>query len=513
MIRVLALLLIAALARPVSAEEFGTSIEGSFLGPDGEMLEIDPMYQRHFALGPPHYMRSLAWQVGLLTLGTAWYWLEADVNARDWDYPNFLDRFSSKGVRFDNNSFTINHFSHPTAGAFYYLTARGNNFGVAGAALTSFLTSAVWEFGLEFREKVSINDQVFTPGAGIAMGEIFYRLGHYLNSAPGGGTWVHKALGWVIGWPVAVHRWLDDVPPVDDGMADSLGFSAAYSHRFRLAWRGATEEDTLGDTGFLQGAELEFDLVAMPGFMRPGKFSVLFDDGNFTHFDGAFAFNEAGEAAHMDFWFESALYGQYQQNMEGPEDAISGMASRLSITFAFEHVQRWKPGPRDRRAVLHLPGANAAVWVALGGLVGHLELALHPDFSAIDSVAFPLWKGNHEEVLARSVVEKHGYYIGYGGTTWILADLSYKGLALEGRIRYGHVNSIEGIDRAQEDIDNDIELEDDILEYRARFGYSAPDWLVSGRLEYQFIERKGSAAGASGLRSWNRYVATAGVQF
>jgi RES domain-containing protein len=495
------------------AQEVGYTMEGFLLGPDGDELEIEPIYRRHFTLREPNYLRTLAWQVALLTGGTAWYWIEADTNARDWDYPNFLDRLTLDAIRFDNNSFTINHLSHPVSGGFYYLTARGNELGVAGASLTSFLSSAVWEFGLEFREKVSINDQIHTPGAGIAMGEVFYRLGHYLNSAPGGGGWAHQTFAWLLGWPVAIHRWLDDVPPVNDGLKDSLGFSAAYHHRFRLAWRGGYEEDAFHDTGMLQGFQTEIDLVAIPGFQKPGKFTLLFDDGNFTRFDGAFAWKQNGDAAHVDLWFESALYGQYQQDYTGFEDAITGMASRLSITFAFEHVQRWEPSPRDRRAVLHLPGANAAAWGAYKGLVGRVELALHPDFVSMDSLAFPLWKGNHKETLAQSVVEDHGYYFGLGGTTWIAASLAYQGLELDGRIRFGHVNSIEGIDRAQEKIQNEVEMEDDLLEYRARLGYSHPTWLASARLEYQFIERRGSAGLAEGLRSWNRYTLTTGIQF
>ncbi|MEZ4468042.1 MAG: DUF3943 domain-containing protein [bacterium] len=494
--------------------QVGNTIEGSFMGPDGEPRDLEPTYRLHFSLGKPHHLRNLAFQVGILTIGTSWYWLEADANARDWDYPNFIDRLSIDAFRFDNNHFTINHLSHPISGGAYYLSARASNLGVAGASLTAFLSSAVWEFGLEFREKVSLNDQMFTPGAGIAIGEAYYRLAHYLNSAPGGGTFLHKSLAWLIGFPVALQRWADGIDPVDDDLVDSLGFSGAYTHRFRLAWRGAIEDDPFGAEELAQGFQLEGDLIAIPGFQKPGKFSLLFEDGNFTHFDVALAFEkDTGEGAHVDLWMDSALWGQYQQDYTGPPDAISGLASRLSLSFSFEHVQRWVPRPRDRRAVLHLPGANAAVWGAYKGLIAHLELALHPDFTAMDSLAFPLWKGIHPDLTARSVTESRGYYFGWGGSSWLAASLRYGGLELDGRIRFTYVTSIEDLDRAQEKIDEDVEMQDSLLEYRAALGYAIPDWLASARLELQHMARRGQAGRARGFRKWNRYAASVGMQF
>ena len=80
------------------------------------------------------------------------------------------------------------------------------------------------------------------------------------------------------------------------------------------------------------------ELVAIPGFQKPGTFSVLFDDGNFTRFDGSFGWKTNGEPAQIDLWFESALVGQYQQDYAGVEGAVTGVASRLSVTFAFEQA-------------------------------------------------------------------------------------------------------------------------------------------------------------------------------
>lgn len=495
--------------------DLGRTRTGWFLGPKGNRLEVDAIYQAHFATPPPHHVRNILWQVGILGLGTIWYWTNAQANAADWEFTgrDFGDRFSFDGIRFDNNHFTINHISHPVAGGGYYLAARSNHYSVGYSSLIAFAMSGVWEVGLEWRERISVNDMMFTPGAGIAMGEAYYRLSHYLNSAPDGGNWVHKSLAWAIGWPVALNRWLDDVPVVDDGLSDSLGFSAAYAHRFRLAYQTVkVDGDPAGDPGQLQGFRIEGEMVAIPGFQRPGTLAILYDDGNFTQFDFGMLF-VGGEAAEIDLWIDAAVWGYYQQHYSGPPDAISGTAGTLALSFAFEHVQRWLPSPQDRRAILHLPGGRLGVWSAWDGLIGHFEIGLHPDFTSIDSLAYPVWRDRHPRETARSVLEDRGYYYGWGGTTWVSADLRYGGFELEGGVRLSYANSIEGLDRHEEDITREADFEDSLIEYHGAIGFSDRVSALSSRLELTRIERAGRTEGVSRARAWNYLGFSLGLQF
>lgn len=507
------------LAMPARAQELMLNQDepraGKFLGPQGEWLEVDAVYVEHFARGSPHHLRHAAWQAGILGLGAVWYWSNLATNSTDWEFntAEFAERFTVDAMRFDNNHFTINHLAHPVAGGGYYLAARVHDYGLGYSALISIAMSALWEAGLEWRERISLNDMMFTPGAGIAMGEAYYRLSHYLNSAPDGGNWAHKTLGWVIGWPVAVNRWIDGKQPVGDELYDDLGLSAAYAHRFRLAYQNVSVDDPEGAPGTLHGLHIESEMVAIPGFQRPGKLAIVFDDGNFTEFDVSMLWNEKGEAAQLDLWFDSAVWGFYQQNFEGPPEAITGFAGTLALSFAFEHVQRWLPGPRDRRAVLHLPGGRLGIWSAYKGLVHSLQVGLHPDFSSIDSLAFPLWKAENPRTLGRSVLEDRGYYFGWGGTTWVSTGLKYRGLEIDAKVRLTFVNSIEGNDRHQEEIDYDGDFEDSLTEFKASIGYSDPTWLLSARVEGAHIERVGRANGLSAQRAWNQLALTTGFQF
>lgn len=500
-------------------EEFGLAIgetrAGKFIGFDGTELELDPVYKAHLSKGEPKHLRNLIWQAGVLGIGVTWYWLNAQANASDWEFNsgNFADRFTLDAIRFDNNSFTINHLAHPIAGGGYYLSARVNDYGVGMSSAWAFASSLIWEAGLEWRERISINDMIFTPGAGIAMGETYYRLSHYLNSAPDGGTWAHKALAWALGWPVALNRWIDDVPPVNDGVADDLGFSGAYTHRFRLAAQTAQEQgDFRGDAGLLSGFRLEFDLNAVPGFQRPGALALMFYDGNFTRFDGSFFWADEGMAI-VDLLFESVVVGYYQQQYTGPVEAVSGSAGRVAMAFAFEHVQRDLPAPRDRRALLHLPGLQLKVWYAHTGWIFDAELALNPDFSSVDSIAFPYWKAQNPTETERSVLELQGYFLGWGGTTRLETTLRKGGLFLRGRLRLSYATAIEGYDREREKVTEQSNLEDTIVEAYAAAGYTHRPSLVSGRLEFRRFGRTGRMGGEVRDRQWKHIALSLGVEF
>jgi hypothetical protein len=91
----------------------------------------------------PHPFRAAVEMVGILGLGTAWYWIKKEQNRPDWDFPSLEDRLLTfEAVRFDNNQFVTNHILHPTAGSSYYLFSRVNGLGPFTSIGYSFASSA-----------------------------------------------------------------------------------------------------------------------------------------------------------------------------------------------------------------------------------------------------------------------------------------------------------------------------------------------------------------------------------
>ena len=123
----------------------------------------------------------------------------------------------------------MNHLAHTGAGMYCHVFSRANGL-------------PLWAASLEFKEKISINDEVTTSLGGVAVGEALFQLGDYLTSAPGGGNVFNQVAAWTIGLPIAAHDGRSPPP----GREDNLGLSARYWHRFELDLE-ATRLSSSGD--------------------------------------------------------------------------------------------------------------------------------------------------------------------------------------------------------------------------------------------------------------------------
>jgi len=131
----------------------------------------------------------------LMGLGAAWYWNDLELQRPDWvlkwDRESWKMKLTSfDAVRFDTNAFHINAFGHSSQAVLAYHAGRGNGLGLAGAtALNTFYTFA-WEYLIEFREYVSLNDLVINTISGPALGEPLWQIGDYFRS--GKKTWYNE---------------------------------------------------------------------------------------------------------------------------------------------------------------------------------------------------------------------------------------------------------------------------------------------------------------------------------
>lgn len=445
----------------------------------------------------PSYWRAMGETTLFLGAGTAWYWANRDENSRDWDYDSLSGRFEDGHIRFDNNHYTINNLVHPLDGGAYYLFARANGLPVHEAFAMSAMASTFWEYVLEYRERVSINDMVLTPGGGMVLGEATFQLADYLSSAPDRGTWAHELAAWTLGFPVRVHDALDGRRP-PDGPVDNLGFSSRRRHDFRVAYESL--RPNRGPPS--HGVNVHIRLDSLRGHDRPGNFRLFFADGNHVELGVRAGFNDNG-ATEVDVRSDIGVLGYYSQSFDRLGDGASA-AARLGL--GFEHVQRWHPEPSDRISTLHLPGPSLELRGRNGNLQGRLQVDLSPDFAALDGIAFPLWKALNPGETTKSVTEEFYYYYGFGGSARFEASGSWHGLELGGRVRYSHYDSIDGLDREQESITNDLNLGDDLYEWGGWLGWADREALTHVRVGLEGIRRTGTA-GDVAVRQNRRRVA------
>jgi len=270
------------------------------------------------------------------------------------------------------------------------------------------------------------------------------------------------------------------------GARDALGYSAAYWHRFSVSHGVADVASERGDHGTLQDLLFEAKFVAMPGFLRPGRFSLNFGQGNFTEARLRTSLAD-GWLKDVDLWFGSDLVGHYRQDYTGSPDALVGSGAMLAASVDMRYVDRWLFNRRDQFAIFHFLGPSGKVWFGLGGgLMAAAEGRLHLDFAGITSPAYQLLVAQRGADGTKTVLQLQNYYQGVGVSGRLAASLNLAGLEVAGHARYGTYRSVDGLDRFATPLD--AMNTDQIIELGASLSYSPPAAPLSFRVGSETID-------------------------
>lgn len=418
----------------------------------------------------PHYGVAAVEGLLIVGVGAIWYFAAIEENKLDWDIDSLRQRFSRESVRYDSNTFRMNFLLHPLSGAAYYSFPRSNGLPVAAAFTYSVVSSMLWEFGLEFNERLSINDIVTTSIGGMPIGEFIFRLGRYLNSAPGGGSALSRAFGYTLGVEQAfVDRALDGRRGAPDGtVTDGLGYDAAIAHRFSIdtgLGLGRTDTD---DAFFRYDVRVSGDLVALPGYMRPGAFDRAFADANITHLEVRGIGGARG--AGTELYADTVLAGYFAQDIARTDRGMRGFAVAIGSSVGYTHRRERHATFRDKLGITHLPGLAVDANVLLGRYGVALRGRLHGDFAGVHSMAFDEWADANPGVPTKTVLAREGYYFGWGYSARAELEVTLPYVRLGASGYYGQYHSDEGLDRAQEEVDAggvDVRASDRVIDAEA----------------------------------------------
>jgi len=394
----------------------------------------------------PHYLQA-ALEAGIfLGLQTVSYWARPAANQFDWDDPAFKSRVNLSAVRFDNNLAFTNFVLHPLSGGGSYWIARTNDVSVPESELYTAAASIVWEFALEWREEVSINDMIVTTAGGIPLGAFASQLSDYLNSTPENPTLEKTTAKTVLAFPKLLHPWRVD-PNSGDGRLppDSLGFSSAFWHRFRIGYENAVVDDGKGQDR-LNCIQADGELVSMAGFLGPGRFDKIFAHDNFTEFHLRVGFTPEGDT-DVQFRSSGTLVGWYSQNFRPARHGVVGHGELVGFANGLRYVERTYAQSRDMYFFTDILGISTGLWLGLGRLKLRFLGDAHYDFGAAQALALPLFRQQHPYEELKSVLEVQGYDFGIGPSARIRGEVSTFGFSLGGYADYGVLRMIGGMDR------------------------------------------------------------------
>ena len=485
-------------------------------------MELLPDYGLQSLRRPKkRFGRAVLEGVGHIVYATASYWIRQDVMKEDWEYQWTWEDQKKRflfvdGMRFDSNTFTFN-WTHSLAGALYYNYARANNINPLGSFLFSFGISYFWEFVVEFKEVISINDVIGTPMGGINIGESMFQLGRYFRSRRP--TFFNKILRILSNPVLSMNEWIDR-----KRIKNQYAFKDDYWHDCRLFAGSRFDSFSNGASDAFLQVGMENQLVILPGYGMPGAVSGSVKRTLFAEFDVGGVIGEKG-LYEFNIFAKSVLFGYFSQDVrtkgtgtmadyipgmrdDMDNDDREGYALFLGVATTFDMIKNDPlklPGNGENPDIPDYPDReDKHVIVNLGPTVDfslfhrdwkiRLVADAYGDFSLIHSHAFKRYSELFQFGQTKSTLENHGYYYALGVTLSSMLQVNYSNFELKGKLKYHYFNSIEGWDRFQKDMadEDDFDLKDQRLRYNMSLGYRIPNTSLQLVLGMEEIDRRGS---------------------
>jgi len=475
--------------------------------------------------------RAVLEGVGHFAYSTSSYWIRQDVMMEDWEYLFTWEDQKKRflfidGMRFDSNNFTFN-WTHAGAGAIYYNYARANRLNPLESFLYSFGASYFWEFVIEFKEVVSINDVISTPMGGISIGESLFQLGRLFRSRKP--TFLNKIARFFSNPMLSLNEWLDRKK-----YKNQYAFDMDYWNDSRVFFgpRFDTYPGSAANSFLQLGLESQINLI--PEYGQPGVFSRAIKHTVFTEFDiggtlnrkGLYEFNAFAKSVPLGYFKQNIHPAKSHANTYNPNKQGNNMNSPGDETAPYDHEEYvgyslfWGlascfevfkkdpiiveemigtentvdfPERNDKFCIINLLGPTVDFSLFHKDLKVRLVADAYGDFSLIHSLAFKKYSQLNEFGQTKSTLENHGYYYALGITLSSMLQVNYSNLELKGIFKYHYFDSIEGLDRFQKDMadEDDFDLKDQRWRYNISLGYRIPHTPVQLVLGMEHWDRKG----------------------
>ena len=455
-------------AEGILRQEF-SAIDG--VGPERQVLETLEMNIIDGPLGgpttpglPANHWRNAFWNGLALGLATWWYLSYDDLNSEDWDFTGFytddpelemrpqIEKWRGlDGWRFDDNIMVFNSPLHPMAGAGYYIMARGNNLGIWGAILTANISSFVWEAVIEHHEVMSINDSIYTGFAGIPLGEAYHQLGQFFRS--GERNWVNQTMSWIFATHLQLHDLIDGTAPLYLGERDEMGWPVDTWNRFVIQ-PGFSAASTQGSDVVRYDGEIagSAELKRLPDFRRQGSHSQWFTGPIGVELASSFSTGQPDAGVYTWHLYGALDFaGYYHQNLRSSPRGKVGASHFVGLGMAFKHIQHRFDGFLDRYGIMNLPGLRLDSSFFAGPVDLRFRWGVHPDFTHTDALAYPTFEAQSGRRAARTVLENHGYYYGWGLTSALGVELNMSPLKISWQWDRHWARSINAMDRYRDD--------------------------------------------------------------
>lgn len=465
---------------------------------------IEPVSWKKKRLG-----RAILEMIPMLGSSQVNYWIKYTQWIEDWQFQlTWKDQkrrfFSLEAQKFDSNCFQTN-WTHSLAGALYYNFARSNNLTWGESLLYNTLTSMYWEFIVEWREVVSVNDNILTSIGGFSIGEAMYQTSKYFLDRPGT---VNKIVGTLFDPILAFNHWLNRRsrrihPPVL--------FNHAHQFTLFLGYKSGTHS-VLGEDYSNFHVGLDTEIINIPKYGKAGSYDLGYNKpmSSRLHFDISFG-PEGMEEYRAST--KVILMGKAKQELQDTGDGVEGFTLFWGAGSSFELFQERSifhfdsctefyfsdefvniPTPTqftDKFSTVHIIGPVFDVNFLTSKTQLRLTVEAYLDFSLVNAMALNDYTQNANLEGVKATLANYGYYYAFGFTTEANARFKYENIQLGAGLRYTYYNSVEGLDRFYDTISDDFNIEDSRFDYNVNLGYTIPGTNAELFVNYEEVKRTG----------------------
>lgn len=436
---------------------------------------------------------------------SAYYWIKYANYREDWRYElNWRDQslrfFTLKAHTFDSNSFRINwgHVYHGTA---FYNFFRSNSQSTFNAAANTLISSLAWEYVSEWREVISINDNICTAIGGLPSGEAVFRLGRHLSLQPGRAA---RVLGWIVNPIQALNLVLDrgawrGVKPQIDNPLNHLEFFLGMKYgRPRLDLAAAPQLSLGFDTR----------LTTIPGYGRPGSAGGWEGDTLKSAYAMRFNFHDYAVNEYTILtrvlwcgwvWRDFTASGSGLHLVFGLTSAFELLKNRPYWPYDYKlnvvtDERRETPLPTqfaDKFCLINLLGPAADFSLRRPRWTLSAEAGATFDFSLVNALALSRYSIDHDLAGAKTTVLGFGYYYAFGATLYGEVDIKTPVLQLAFGTRWSSFSSINGRDQFQAMVTDNFPLADRRLQLHASLRANLPGSPLGLKAGWEYLRRDG----------------------
>lgn len=434
------------------------------------------------------------------------YWAphaEDNVNAVDWQFPtgqvSARARYKTGAAyRFDDNAFGTN-LSHVGAGIGYYMVSRSNGNSRLESLLFSITSSSVWEYFVEYREVVSINDQINTGIGGAIIGETIYEMGKLLryHVRTGKANWFDKVLATIFNGPEKLNMRYGKSRATD---FRDFGFDPKIWSKFDLALTiDSLQGDMPGDLANQKKSThkkfgIDAQIVGIPMYEEAGEVSMLLTDNVFSQLLVESTMNDNMKKQFL-FYAQTVLAAYYKKDLHKDENGeLRGYNFFVGPSVSFNYEDSSDSTNKleyEEFTQVRILGTTIDLVMYYKGVRLRATLDVFGDFAMMRSYAFDKYKVDNDISKLQSVMRKYGYYYGMGSTVQAKVSAQYKRAEIGSSYQKWHASIIHGRSRFYETDTDMTDFSDERKKFQVWVTYRLTDHL---KLQYRVdrIHRSGA---------------------